>query len=155
MTKTKRIPTRPQPAAFWDTSAIAPLCCQQVQSRQARHYSRHYTPMIVWWGSMIEAWSAFNRLLRQGHLSTSEYSQAIQTLDKLKLTWGEIIPTDEVRLLTERLLRTHHLTAGDALQLASALVWCDGKTKGRHFICADEKLTLASEAEGFTVIHLM
>ena len=154
MTKTKQTTRRTKTSAFWDTSAIAPLCCQQVQSQQARHYSRHYAPMIVWWGTMIESWSTFNRLLRQRHLSTSEYNQAMQTLDKLKLTWGEINPTDEVRQLTERLLHTHNLTAGDAMQLASALVWCDEKPKGRHFICADEKLTLASEAEGFTVIHL-
>ena len=110
--------------------------------------------MIVWWGTLIEAWSTMNRLLRQRHLSTAEYNQALQTLDKLKLTWGEIYPTDEVRDLTERLLRTYNLTAGDAMQLGGALVWCDRKPKGRHFICADEKLTLASETEGFTVIHL-
>ena len=110
--------------------------------------------MIVWWGTLIEAWSTFNRLLRQRHLATGEYTQALQTLDKLKLTWGEISPTDEVRNLTERLLRTHNLTAGDALQLASALVWCEEKPKGRHFLCADEKLTLASATEGFTVLHL-
>ena len=42
--------------------------------------------MIVWWGTLIEAWSTFNRLLRQRHLATSEYTQALQTLDKLKLT---------------------------------------------------------------------
>ncbi len=154
MTKTKKPTTRTKTSAFWDTSAIAPLCCQQVQSQQARHYSRLYAPMIVWWGTTIEAWSTFNRLLRQRHLSISEYHQAMQTLDNLKLTWGEINPTDEVRQLTERLLHTNNLTAGDAMQLASALVWCDEKPKGRHFICADEKLTLASEAEGFTVIHL-
>lgn len=140
--------------AFWDTSAIVPLCCQQVQSQPARHYIRSYAPMIVWWGTLIESWSTFNRLLRQRHLSVSEYNQAFQTLDQLKLTWGEISPTDELRQLAERLLRTHNLTAGDAMQLASALIWCSEKPKGRILICADDKLSLTSEAEGFTVIHL-
>jgi uncharacterized protein len=154
VTKTKKTITKITTAAFWDTSAIVPLCCQQVQTQQARHYSRHYVPMIVWWGTTIEAWSTFNRLLRQKHLSSGEYRQAIQTFDKLKTMWGEISPLDEVRQLSERLLRTHNLTAGDAMQLASALVWCDERPKGRHFICADEKLTIASEAEGFMVIHL-
>lgn len=92
--------------------------------------------------------------MRQKHLSPAEYNQANQTFDKLRTMWGEISPLDEVRQLSERLLRTHNLTAGDALQLASALVWCNEKPKGRHFLCADEKLTMAGEAEGFTMIYL-
>jgi len=52
--------------------------------------------------------------------------QAFARLDYMRSRWNEVQPTEEVRERAERLLRIHKLRAADALQLAAALVWCDG-----------------------------
>ncbi len=69
--------------------------------------------------------------------------------------WNEQQPTDDLREQAQRLLRTHDLRAADAMQLAAALAWCSHRPRGRCFIGADNKLSEAAEAEGFTVIRLL
>jgi hypothetical protein len=47
---------------------------------------------------------------------------------------------------------THALRAADALQLAAALDWCDGNTRGESFVCLDDRLRGAAVLEGFRVL---
>jgi len=126
--------------AFWDTSALVPLCCFQPQSAQARQVARMYGRQVIWWGTGIEAVSSFNRLTRDGILDRKESGQAFARLDYLRGRWNEIQPTEEVRNRAERLLRIHKLRAADALQLAAALVWCGDRPQGRILIGADGNL---------------
>jgi predicted nucleic acid-binding protein len=51
-----------------------------------------------------------------------------------------------------RLLEARELRAADSLQLAAALVWCQQRPARRNFVCADERLAKAAEAEGFSII---
>ena len=148
---------RAQPAmtAFWDTSALVPLCCFQPQSAQARQAARAYSRQVVWWATVIEALSSLNRLSREGTLNLKESKQAFARLDYLRERWNEIQPTGEVRDRAERLLRIHKLRAADALQLAAALVWCGDRPQGRPLVGADSNLSEAAAAEGFTVISLL
>jgi hypothetical protein len=46
---------------------------------------------------------------------------------------------------------THVLRAGDAAQLAAALVWCRERPKQRPLIAFDDRLRKAAAASGFTV----
>ena len=110
--------------------------------------------MIVWWGTVVECSSALFRLEREKELSTQEMQQALRWLEKHREHWDEVIPTDGVRNLAERLLKAQPLRAADALQLAAALVWCASQSKGRNFICADARLIEAAEKEGFNVIKI-
>ena len=139
--------------AFWDTSAIVPLCCQQALSQQIRQAARRYPGQAVWWGTSVEAVSSLNRLVREGYLSSGELRQALQKLDYLRRKWDEIQPTLQVRTTAERLLGAHELRAADALQLAAALIWCRNFSRQRTFICADNRLAEAAEAEGFTLVR--
>lgn len=141
--------------AFWDTSALVPLCCFQPQSAQARQVARTYSRQVVWWGTIIEAVSSLNRLTRENALTVAESRQAFARLDYLRSRWNEVQPTEEVRERAERLLRIHRLRAADALQLAAALIWCDDRPRGRALIGADGNLSEAAGAEGFTIIHLL
>src|ERR1043165_5232088 len=147
---------KPRPAitAFWDTSALVPLCCFQPQSAQARQVARTYSRQVVWWGTVIEAVSSLNRLTRDGTLNAKEGGQAFARLNYLRTRWNEIQPTEEVRDRAERLLRIHKLRAADALQLAAALVWCEDRPRGRALIGDDGNLSEAARAEGFTIIRL-
>ena len=140
--------------AFWDTSALVPLCCFQPQSAKARQVVRTYSRQVVWWGTVVEAVSSLNRLTRDGTLSVDENREAFARLDYLRHRWNEVQPTEEVRERAERLLRIHKLRAADALQLAAALVWCENRPRGRALIGDDGNLCEAARGEGFTIIRL-
>ncbi|MGH9836813.1 MAG: type II toxin-antitoxin system VapC family toxin [Blastocatellia bacterium] len=143
-----------KPLAFWDSSALVPLVCFQSQSASARQAARLHAQQIVWWGTSVEITSAIHRLNREGYLTATEVKQSLQALDHMRRKWGEIQPSSELREYAEHLLGRRKLRAADALQLATALVWCDGKPRNHRFIVADGDLAVAAEAEMFDVIRL-
>jgi hypothetical protein len=107
--------------------------------------------MIVWWGTPLEARSAFARLVREGGLTGAERDAAVRLLGRLRLTWDEILPTEKLRALAEDLPDAHVLRAADAAQLAAALVWCGERPRKRPFVCLDERLRTAALELGFSV----
>ena len=107
--------------------------------------------MVVWWGTPLEARSAFARLVRDGQLTPDERTAAAKLLGQLRVTWDEILPTEKVRSLAEDLPDSHGLRAADAAQLAAALVWCRERPKQRPMVCFDERLRTAAAALGFSV----
>jgi len=56
--------------AFWDSSAIVPLCCAQAGTAQGRRLLADLGPIVAWWGTPVEARSAFARLVRDGDLTS-------------------------------------------------------------------------------------
>jgi predicted nucleic acid-binding protein len=139
-------------AAFWDASALVPLCIHEATSRQAQTHLRKFLP-VVWWGSVVEMHSAIMRLHRVGKLRDIETKGALARLDLLSRSWREILPTDHVRDLANHLLDAHDLRAADGLQLAAALTWCQERPARRDFVCADQRLSNAAEAVGFSVVE--
>src|SRR5215468_12781473 len=141
-------------AAFWDASAIVPLCCLQPQTQSARQARRLFPQLVTWWATCVECNSALRRLERAQELTARETQQAFQELDRLHLRWTEVAPLEEVRSLAERLLGSHQLRAADSLQLAAALIWCNRHPRGKTFVSGVEKLLEAAEKEGFNVIRI-
>lgn len=137
--------------AFWDASAIVPLCCSQTASAQGRQLRRDLKRMVVWWGTPLEARSAFARLVRDGDINADERVAAVNLLGQLRATWDEILPSETLRLLAEELPDAHRLRAADAAQLAAALVWCRERPRKRPFVCFDERLRTAASELGFVV----
>ena len=137
--------------AFWDASAIVPLCCSQVATAQGRQLRHELKRMVVWWGTPVEARSAFARLVRERRLTSEQRVTAIKLLAQLRLAWDEILPTEKVRSLAEELPDAHGVRASDAAQLAAALVWCRERPKQRPLVCFDERLRAAAAALGFSV----
>jgi predicted nucleic acid-binding protein len=137
--------------AFWDASAIVPLCCSQAASVQGRQLRRELKRMVVWWGTPLEARSAFARLVRDGHINPDQRVSAVSLLTQLRATWDEILPTEKLRSLAEELPDAHQLRAADAAQLAAALVWCRERPRQRPLVCFDERLRTAARALGFSV----
>ncbi len=142
------------PAAFWDASAIVPLCCLQPQTTAARQARRLFPQLVIWWATSVECNSALRRLERAQELTARETQAGIQELDRLRLRWTEVAPLEEVRILAENLLGIHPLRAADALQLSAALIWCNRHPRGKAFISGDEKLLEAAEKEGFNVVKM-
>jgi len=142
------------PSAFWDTSAIIPLCCWQSQTAKARQAYRLFPSVVVWWATGVECNSALYRLERDQELSAQQTQQALEALAHQRQRWVEVAPLDEVRNLAERLLRAHSLRAADALQLAAALVWCNSYPQDRTFIGGDDRLLDAAKKEGFNTLRV-
>lgn len=137
---------------FWDASAIIPLCIEEQQTPALRKIAKEDESIVVWWGSEVECYSAFSRLLRDRYLALQEGEQALAVLDALSASWTEIEPSDDIREIARRLLRSHPLRAADALQLAAAVTWSDKSPRGHHFICLDERLRSAARNEGFSLL---
>jgi len=139
--------------AFWDASALVPLCINQATSRKAHAQYGRFAP-AVWWGSFVEARSAVCRLHRQKQISDAAKKGASERLRLLSQACREILPSDYVRTLALAILDKYALKAADSLQLAASLVWCGERPSRRTFICADERLTRAASSAGFSVIQL-
>ncbi len=142
-----------QAAAFWDATALVPLCVHEITSRQAQSHLRTLMP-VVWWGSPVEVHSAITRLHRMGMLKDSEKQGALSRLDVLSQGWREILPADQLRDLATRLLEIHDLRAADSLQLTAALTWCQQRPAKRNFVCGDQRLSKAAASAGFSVLEL-
>jgi predicted nucleic acid-binding protein len=139
--------------AFWDASALVPLCVHENSSRQAQLQLRQSLP-VVWWASSIEVHRAVARLYRQGKLKDIEKTGALARLDLLSRSWREILPSDSLRDVARQLLDTYELRAADSLQLAAALTWCHHRPSRRAFLSADQRLSKYAMAAGFSVIAL-
>ena len=142
-----------KPAAFWDASALVPLCVHEATSRQAQTQLRKFIP-VVWWGSPVEVHSAIARLHRLGDLKDVEKQGALSRLDLLTRGWREILPGDHIRDLARQLLDIHELRSADSFQLAAALTWCQQRPSRRDFVCADLRLSKAAVTAGFSVFAL-
>lgn len=141
------------PTAFWDASALVPLCIQEMTTAQARAHLRRFTP-VVWWGSLVEVHSAIARLYRDGAIDASGRDGALARLQLLSKVWSEILPGDSLRGLARTLLERFPLRAADSLQLAAAMTWCQQKPASRTLICGDRRLSEAAKSAGFTVLEL-
>jgi uncharacterized protein len=138
---------------FWDSSAILPLLVEESTAPNALAYYQANPDMVVWWGSPVECTSALARLERENKLEPAAVTLALGQLATLQAAWHEVQPLDNIRQMSQRLLRLHSLRAADSLQLAAALVACQHKPQDTGFVCLDTRLGLAAEREGFSVIN--
>ena len=135
--------------AFWDASAVVPLCCSQAGTTRGRRLFDELGPMVVWWGTPVEARSAFARLVREEKLTRRGQMRAAELLDRVRHAWDEIMPSEQVRRLAESLPDEYGVRAADAFQLGAGLVWCRERPGGKPFVCFDLRLATAAEAAGF------
>ena len=137
---------------FWDTSALLPLCLKEPQTGKVQDLVQQDGDLVVWWGALIEGYSALARLRREQVLMSEEELQSRQVFLRLSSQWTEVRPSNLVRDQASRVLLLHPLRAADALQLAAALVWAGSQTTSLEFVCLDQRLREAAAREGFQVI---
>lgn len=140
--------------AFWDSSALMVLFCQQPPCEKAHQLARTFSRQVVWWATPVEIVSALARLHRDGLVSAPSLQRNLAKLASLQKTWVVVQPVEQIRETAQSLLLQHPLRAADSLQLAAALAWCRHKPKRRPFVCFDMRLALAAEASGFEVYRL-
>jgi predicted nucleic acid-binding protein len=139
--------------AFWDASALVPLCVLQQATPRAESLSKKFG-VVVWWAAPVEVHGAFARLLRVGQLTSTGNVQAQVVLAELRSKWREICPDPSLRDQAERLLDRFTLKAADALQLAAALAWTSGRPRMRAFISGDAQLLEAARHLGFQDLRI-
>jgi len=134
--------------AFWDTSAVVPLCVQQSMTPNAiALYKLH--SVVVWWTTPVEIASALARLVRMKQINPADCAKARKLANVLSDSWSVIQPSDRLRTKALQLVDRYDLRAADSLQLAAALEWCEGAPQGRGFLTADERLRQAALLSGF------
>lgn len=137
---------------FWDASAVVPLCLTEPETARARALVEADPSLVVWWATRTECISALLRRRRDGRLSSTVVDRAQRILLALSAEWSEVLPSENVRSRTERLLGVHNLRAGDAFQLAAALLWSRDQTSERELVSLDDRLREAAQREGFRVL---
>jgi predicted nucleic acid-binding protein len=134
--------------AFWDTSALVPLCVRQgITPRAIALYKLH--DAVVWWATPVEIASALARLVRLKQLDPGDWTRARKLAKRLADSWSVIQPSDALRATSAQLVDRHDLRAADSFQLAAALEWCENAPHGRIFLTADRRLREAALLSGF------
>jgi predicted nucleic acid-binding protein len=137
--------------AFWDSSALIPLCVQERASNTVRALAKQFAP-VVWWATKVEIHSAIARLHRSSKLHDDARQAALNRLSVLSRGWREVLPSDKLRAQAEVLLDMYSLRAADSLQLASAMIWCQQRTARQRFVSSDLRLCHAAAEAGFAVV---
>jgi predicted nucleic acid-binding protein len=134
--------------AFWDSSAIVPLCVRQsVTATAIRLYKTH--SVVVWWATPVEITGALARLLRIKAIEIADWNKAKALARKVALSWSVVQPSEKLLLRAVQLVDVYDLRAADAFQLAAALEWCEGEPCGRMFLAADRRLRDSALLCGF------
>jgi predicted nucleic acid-binding protein len=137
-------------SAFWDTSALVPLCVRQVITPRAiALYKSH--GVVVWWSTPVEIASALARLVRMKQLDSGDWMTARKLAKNLADSWSVVQPSDSLCTHAAHLVERYGLRAADSLQLAAALEWCEDAPHGHVFLTADQKLREAALLTGFDV----
>ena len=141
------------PFAFWDASALIPLCVFQIQTPQARVlYLNH--AVVVWWTTPVEIVSGLTRLKRMSEIDQDEFLIGKQRALDLARIWVPIEPASSIATRACSLLELYPLRAAEALQLSAALDACEDKPQSNVFITADQRLADAARQSGFSVEYI-
>lgn len=134
---------------FWDSSAVVALLVDEPDQKRAHTWLEQDVAMLVWWATPVECVSAIARRERDGSLDPDSARIALTRLRALSEQWHEILPTQALRSVAERMLRVHPLRAADALQLAAAVVAAERDPTSLDFVGFDDRLNEAASKEGF------
>jgi predicted nucleic acid-binding protein len=135
-------------SAFWDASALLPLCIVQGITPSVISLYKSY-PAVVWWATPVEIASALARLVRTREINSSDCAKARLVATALAEEWSVIQPSNALRARAMQLVDRYDLRAADAMQLAAALEWCEEVPQGEVFVTADQKLREAVVLSGF------
>ena len=98
--------------------------------------------------------AAFSRRTREGRLTRETTRKLTLRFDEDWESYDSVIMSEDVLSLTRQMLYRHPLRSADAIHLASALLVTRATPTIRWaFICADNRLCDAAEAEGFESIY--
>ncbi|MGB6690967.1 MAG: type II toxin-antitoxin system VapC family toxin [Terracidiphilus sp.] len=138
------------PSAFWDSSALVPLCITQSKSSVAEAIYAKWA-IVTWWATEVEIRSGLTRLKRMGSITPNQFLSGKRLAQRLVQSWLSVHESENITKDACSLLEDHPLRAADALQLAAALEACDHRPRGYAFVTADQRQADAARQIGFSV----
>jgi len=133
---------------YWDASPIIALLVGEPAATRYRHFENER--IVTWWGTSLECISAIARRQREG-AGAAIVAESYRRLQAMRDGWLEVHASESLHRTAVRLLKTHPLRAGDALQLGAALVASNFEAHSARFLTEDARLKQAAEREGFVV----
>ena len=137
---------------FWDTSALGAVLLRESRYQELAAPFEDDRELTIWWATSVECQSAIHRRHREAPYSGLVLNQLLNDVQALAADAYIVPPTLKLRETAGRLLGVHPLRAADALQLAAALVWCEGQASEETFVCLDQRLRDAARREGFRLL---
>lgn len=133
---------------YWDTSPIIALLVGEPAAHRYRRFENQ--PIVTWWGTSLECISAIARRQREG-AAAEIVAESYHRLEAMRAGWQVVHASESLHRTAVRLLKTHPLSAADALQLGAALIATNFEAPSAHFLTEDARLKEAAEKEGFVV----
>jgi len=142
-----------QTLAYWDSSALVPLCAPQPQSAHAAAIYKNHQ-VVAWWATAVEIISGLTRLERMKQISHAQSVHGKRLAREIVQAWFSAGSPASVAAQACSLLDKYTLRAADALQLSVALEACGHQPQGFLFVTADLRLADAARSSGFAVQFL-
>lgn len=133
---------------YWDASPIIALLAGEPTAGRYRRFENER--IVTWWGTSLECVSAIARRQREG-AAKEIVAESYRRLEAMRNGWQEIHASESLHRTAVRVLKTHPLRVGDALQLGAALIASNFEAHSARFLTEDARLKQAAEREGFVV----
>ena len=136
---------------FWDTSALLPLFVDEPATESCAALLSSDPSVIVWEGTSVELLSALSRYRRHSSGFDDLWPSVRHEILQRWVSWSRVADLAKASLRAQRLVNVHPLKAGDAFQLAAALVACEDQPQRIDFVTRNQTLAGAARLEGFQV----
>lgn len=134
---------------FWDTSALVPLFVEEATTDSLRRTIAEDPDVVIWALTHVELASVIWRRKPEPPAGRAELArQAAASVEE----WDAVLLFQPVIERALNACKRHQLRSADALQLAAALVACNGIPSNLPFVTLDGELASAARAEGFPVL---
>lgn len=137
---------------FWDTSALVSLFISAAASERAEELFRSDAQITVGVLTRVELLSSLTHRLRESAVDRASLERARSEIFASSARWAQVADVSALRESAEAIVEKHPLRAGDALQLAAAIVASDGDAASLDFVTFDNRLGEAARREGFRVL---
>jgi len=138
---------------YYDTSALVKQYLHEAGSNRVlellKSGEKVYTASLTY----AETHAAFSRRSREGRLKRQTTRRLALRFDRDWESYDIVVLSENVLQLARQMLYRHPLRSADAIHLASALLLARTSPTARwSFVCADDRLCDAANAEGFEPI---
>jgi hypothetical protein len=137
--------------AYLDTCALVKLYVKEPGSAAVRAACDRSEALATSRLSYVEAHAAAARRAREGDLSQKAKARFAENWERDWQNYAIVEVSEVVCRLAVELAGRHPLRAADAVQLASALFLRESARQSILFLCFDERLVAAAQAEGLAV----
>lgn len=134
---------------FWDASALVPLFIEEISSDDLRRTIADDPDVVIWALTEVELASA---IWRRNPEPPAGRAELVRRAAASAEGWDVVRLLQPVMQRALSLCERHRLRSADTLQLAAALVACNGFPANLPFVTLDRELASAARAEGFPVL---